>query len=84
VGFYLLLTVTISSIFYYFIIHTGRLAAGNTLYVTGLMWSPGMAGLIARYRYEKSLRNHGWTWGNTRLQLASYLTLRILCEQPKC
>jgi CAAX protease family protein len=74
VGFYLVLTAAISSIFYYFIIHTGRFGAGRGLYVTGLMWSPGVAGLITRYRYEKSVRNHGWTWGSTRFQLASYLT----------
>ena len=72
--FFLLLTAAISSIFYYLIIHTGRLGAGRGLYVTGLMWSPGVAGLITRYRYEKSLRNHGWGWGTTRIQLVSYLT----------
>jgi uncharacterized protein len=27
------------------------------------MWSPGLAGLIARYLYEGSVRNHGWSWG---------------------
>jgi CAAX protease family protein len=74
VAFFLLLTATISAIFYFLIIHTGRLAAGRGLYVTGLMWSPGVAGLVARYRYERSLRNHGWTWGDTRLQFVSYLT----------
>jgi CAAX protease family protein len=73
VGFYLLLTAAISSIFWYFIIHTGRLGAGRGIYLTGLMWSPGVAGLITRYRYERSVRNHGWMWGNTKFQLASYL-----------
>ena len=74
VAFFLFLTAIISAIFYFPIIHTGRLAAGRGLYVTGLMWSPGVAGLVARYRYEGSLANHGWTWGSTRLQMVSYLT----------
>ncbi len=73
VGFFLLLTAALSGIFYYFIIHAGHLGAGRGLYVMGLMWSPGVAGLLTRYRYEKSLRNHGWTWGNPRYQWASYL-----------
>jgi membrane protease YdiL (CAAX protease family) len=73
VGFYLLVTWALSGIFYYLIIHAGRLGAGRGLFVMGLMWSPGVAGLIARYRYERSLRNHGWTWGKTRYQLWSYL-----------
>ena len=73
VTFFLLLTAALSSIFYYLIIHAGRVGAGRGLYVTGLMWSPGVAGLVTRYRYERSLRNHGWGWGTTRLQLSSYL-----------
>jgi hypothetical protein len=49
---YLLLTVAISAVFRYCIVHTGRLGAGRGLYVTGLMWSPGLAGLIARYLWS--------------------------------
>ena len=73
VGFYLLLTFALSGIFYFFIIHAGHLGAGRGLYVLGLMWCPGVAGLLTRYRYERSLRNHGWTWGNPKYQWASYL-----------
>jgi CAAX protease family protein len=73
VGFYLLLTAALSGIFYALIIRAGHLGAGRGLYVMGLMWCPGIAGLVSRYRFEKSLRNHGWTWGNPRYQWASYL-----------
>jgi membrane protease YdiL (CAAX protease family) len=73
VAFFLLLTAAISSIFYYFILQTGRMGAGRGLYVTGLMWSPGLAALVTRYRYEKSVRHLGWSWGNPRYQLLSYL-----------
>jgi membrane protease YdiL (CAAX protease family) len=74
VRLYLLLTFAISSVFYFLIIHAGRLGAGRGLYVMGLMWSPGLAGLICRYRYDGSLSNHGWMWGKWRYQLWSFLT----------
>src|SRR5262245_199575 len=73
VGFYLLVTWALSGIFYFLIIRAGKLGAGRGLFVMGLMWCPGIAGLISRYRFEKSLRNHGWSWGKTRYQLSSYL-----------
>jgi Type II CAAX prenyl endopeptidase Rce1-like len=60
---YLLLTVAISAVFRYCIVHTGRLGAGG-LYVTGLMWSPGLAGLIARYLWS--------AWHYPILLLADY------------
>jgi uncharacterized protein len=73
IGVYLFLTIAISAVFWYGMIHTGRLGAGHGLYVIGLMWSPGVAGLITRYVYEGSVRNQGWTWGRTRYQVLSYL-----------
>ena len=54
IGVYLLLTLAISGVFWYCIIHTGRLGAGHGLYATGLMWSPGLAGLATRLLYEGS------------------------------
>jgi uncharacterized protein len=73
IGVFLLLTLGFSAVFWYWIIHTGRLGAGHGLYVTGLMWSPGVAGLITRYLFEGSARNQGWTWGASRYQILSYL-----------
>ena len=70
---FLLLTLGISAVFWWRIIHTGRLGAGHGLYVTGLMWSPGAAGLITRWLYEGSARGIGWQWGRTRYQILSYL-----------
>jgi membrane protease YdiL (CAAX protease family) len=70
---FVLLTAGFSSVFYALIIHAGSLGAGHGMYVTGLMWCPGLAGLITRYRSEGTLANHGWQWGGTRFQVASYL-----------
>lgn len=73
VGFFFALTAAFSGVFWFFIIYTGRISAGHGLYITGLQWSPGLAGLVARYRYDKTLNGHGWTWPPARLLLASYL-----------
>lgn len=72
--FFLVLTAAISSVFYGFIIQAGRVSAGGGAYVTALMWSPGIAGLIARYKYDGSLQDLGWMWGRSQYQITSYLT----------
>jgi len=69
---YLALTFAISSIFYYRIIAAKSLSAGNGFFVLGLMWSPGVAGLLTRLIFQGNLRGHGWGWGKTKYQFASY------------
>lgn len=70
---FLILTVAISAVFWFFMISTGRIGAGRGLYVVGLMWSPGVAGLLTRYIYQGNLEGHGWGWGKTKYQWMSYL-----------
>jgi membrane protease YdiL (CAAX protease family) len=70
---FLLLTLGFSAVFWACIVHTGRLGAGHGLYVTGLMWSPGVAALITRLLYQGTTRDVGWQWGRTRYQVFSYL-----------
>lgn len=36
------------------------------------MWSPGTAGLLTRLLFQGNLRGHGWGWGKTKYQFASY------------
>ncbi|HEV3277324.1 MAG TPA: CPBP family intramembrane glutamic endopeptidase [Terriglobia bacterium] len=69
---YLVLTFGFSSIFYRLIIrHSSHdLMAG--LYVLGLMWCPGVSGLLTRLIFQGDLRGHGFGWGRTKYQLASY------------
>lgn len=69
---YLGLTFVCSAIFYRLIIHEGSLGAHGGLFVFSLMWSPGAAGLVTRLCFQGNLRGHGWGWGKTRYQLASY------------
>ncbi|HEV2297832.1 MAG TPA: type II CAAX endopeptidase family protein [Candidatus Acidoferrales bacterium] len=69
---YLVLTFVFSSVFYRLIIHQGALAAHGLLLVSGLMWSPGIAGLLTRLFMQGNLRGHGWGWGKWKYEFAGY------------
>ncbi len=69
---FLLITLALSSIFYYLIIDAGTLSAGGGLYVLGLMWCPGISALITMRILKRSLKELGWKWGKTKYQLRSY------------
>ncbi|HEY2067161.1 MAG TPA: CPBP family intramembrane glutamic endopeptidase [Gemmatimonadaceae bacterium] len=62
VATFLLLTFALSAIFYALIIHAGRLAAGNGIYVTGLMWCPGLAALLTCRVLGRPISTLGWRW----------------------
>lgn len=69
---YVLLTFVLSGIFYRLIIRNGSLGAHGGLFVLALMWCPGAAGLLTRLLFQGNLRGHGWSWGKTKYQFASY------------
>ncbi len=60
---FLAITLGLSSIYYYFIISGGTLMVGGGLFVLGLMWAPGIAGIITQLIFERSLRGMGWKPG---------------------
>jgi CAAX protease family protein len=66
------ITFALSSVFYVIIISIGKLAAGNGLYVYGLMWCPGISALITCRLRGISFSELGWKW-ITRYQWQSYL-----------
>lgn len=68
---YLGITLALSSIFYCLIIFTQQ--GGFGLYVTGLMWCPGAAGMITARLYGRTIASLGWEWGVWKYQLWSYL-----------
>ncbi len=70
---FLSITLALSSIFYFLIIDSGTLAAGNGLYALGLMWCPGISALITMRLLKRSLKEFGWKWGKTKYQIRSYL-----------
>jgi membrane protease YdiL (CAAX protease family) len=69
---YVLLTFALSSIFYVLVIR--RTNAGQSLgfLILGLMWCPGISGLATRLIFQGNLRGHGFLWGKTKYQFASY------------
>lgn len=70
---FLFLTFGLSSFFYYKFIKAGTLDVENgILYVLGLMWCPGLSGLITTLIFQRNLRGLGWSWGKTRYQVLSF------------
>ena len=73
IAIFLTITFALSSIFYFLIIKAGTLHAGNGLYVLGLMWCPGIAGIITMLLLKRKLKLLGWKWGKSKYQISSYL-----------
>lgn len=72
VATFLVLTLVLSSIFYTLVIHAGSLGAGKGIYVTGLMWCPGVAALLTCRLLGRPLGSLGWQW-RWRYQLWAFL-----------
>jgi uncharacterized protein len=69
---YILLTAAFSSIFYVQAIHRAKAGQSAGLLILGLMWCPGVSGLLTRLVFQGNLRGHGFGWGQTKYQFASY------------
>jgi hypothetical protein len=57
---FLATTVLISSVFYFLIIKSGHMGGAWGSYVTGLMWSPGLAALLTRKHPGRDWNGIGW------------------------
>jgi membrane protease YdiL (CAAX protease family) len=69
---YVMLTAALSSIFYFLVIHRSSVGRSPGLLILGLMWCPGVSGLLTRLAFQGNLRGHGFGWGQTKYQFASY------------
>ena len=69
---YLLFTFALSSIFYVLVIRRTNAGQSLGLLILGLMWCPGVSGLVTRLIFQGNLRGHGFGWGKTKYQFASY------------
>jgi membrane protease YdiL (CAAX protease family) len=69
---FLLLTLLISSVFYFLIIRSGHMGGGWGGYVAGLMWSPGLAALVTCKLLRRDLKTLGWSWGSGRYETIAY------------
>ena len=70
---YLLVTWTVSSLFYFLIIKSAGTNAASGAYTAGLMWCPAIGGLLTCKLLGRPVASLGWKWGQTRYQAASYL-----------
>lgn len=70
---FLFITFALSSIFYFLIIHTGKVESGMGFYVTALMWCPALAAFITSWFLGRKISSMGWQWGEAKYQWSSYL-----------
>lgn len=62
-----------AGVFDAFVLHAGKMSAGNLLYVTGAMWSPGLAAMLTQRLFGGSIREFRWGWGEWRYNWLGYL-----------
>lgn len=67
------LTLLFSNVFNAFELHAGKMDAGNLLYVTGAMWSPGLAALLTKRLFGEAISELPWNWGGARFAWLAYL-----------
>ncbi|HZE58401.1 MAG TPA: type II CAAX endopeptidase family protein [Chthoniobacterales bacterium] len=67
------LTLVFSNVFNGFELHAGKMDAGNLLFVTGTMWSPGLAALLTKRLFGEPISELPWKWGGARYAWLAYL-----------
>src|SRR3984885_14010156 len=78
---YLLLVFAFSSLPYYFMIHTGRIGAGNGMVVSLVMWCPAFAAFATCALFRIDLATLGWNWRPARYVAWAYV-IPILYALP--
>ncbi|MDB4902229.1 MAG: family intrarane metalloprotease protein [Mucilaginibacter sp.] len=73
IAIFLLITFGLSSIYYFLVIHTGKIGSGYGLYVTGLMWSPALSAFITCKILKRKIAGLGWGWNQRRYLIWAYL-----------
>ena len=73
IGVFYTLTLLFSGAFDAFVLHAGKMDAGNFLYVTGAMWSPALAAFATKALFRESIRDLGWGLGRTKYAWLGYL-----------
>ena len=73
VGCFYALTMLFSGVFNAFVLHAGKMDAGNLLYVTGAMWSPALAAFATKKLFGESIRDMPWAPGPSKYVWLGYL-----------
>lgn len=69
---FLLFAFGFSSVCSMLFIRAGGMAEAPGLYLYALMWSPGIAALLTRLLWDRTLKGFGWRLGNWRCLLQGY------------
>ena len=72
IGCFYALTMLLSSGFSAFVLHAGKMEAGNLLYVTGSMWSPALAAFLTKRIFGERIRDLPWGWGKGKYAWLGY------------
>ncbi|MGI8480629.1 MAG: CPBP family intramembrane glutamic endopeptidase [Chthoniobacterales bacterium] len=67
------LTLAFSGVFDAFVLHAGKMDAGNLLYVTGSMWSPALAAFATKRIFGERIRDLPWRFGQAKFVWLGYL-----------
>lgn len=67
------LTLLFSNVFNFFELNAGKMDAGNLLFVTGAMWSPGLAALLTKRLFGEPISELPWKWSGARYAWLAYL-----------
>jgi membrane protease YdiL (CAAX protease family) len=67
------LTMLFAGVFDAFVLHAGKMDAGNLLYVTGAMWSPALAAFATKAAFGESVRDLPWRFGPAKYAWLGYL-----------
>ncbi|HSH39323.1 MAG TPA: type II CAAX endopeptidase family protein [Chthoniobacterales bacterium] len=73
VGCFYALTMLFSGVFNAFVLHAGKMDAGNLLYVTGAMWSPALAAFATKKLFGENVRDMPWALGPSKYVWLGYL-----------
>ncbi|MDP9081718.1 MAG: CPBP family intramembrane metalloprotease [Bacteroidota bacterium] len=73
IAYFLLINFAISTVYYFLVIHTGKLGSGFGMYVTGLMWTPAISAFITCLILKRKISSLAWGWNNSCYELWAYL-----------
>jgi membrane protease YdiL (CAAX protease family) len=73
IGVFYALTLLFSNVFNAFELYAGKMDAGSLLYVTGAMWSPGLAAMLTKRIFREPIADLPWKWGGARYAWLAYL-----------
>src|SRR5438105_1177920 len=73
IAVFYVLTMLFSGVFDAFVLHAGRMDAGNFLYVTGAMWSPALAAFATKRIFREKIGDLPWRWSGAHYAWMAYI-----------